>query len=82
MIFEQRKKRNIHSRARKTYSHLIIERKGKDAPTEQVEKQRKIGMKEKKRGKSKILDLKVKIDGGGSDKINQLIVVIHFRSQQ
>ena len=57
MIFEQRKKRNIHSHARKTYIQLIVEEKEKDALTERKEKrQRKIRMKEKKKEKSKILD--------------------------
>ena len=57
MIFEQWNKRNIHSRARKTYIQLIIEEKGKNALIERnEERQRKIRMKEKRKRKSKKLN--------------------------
>ena len=56
MIFEQRKELSNLAQE-KTYIQLIIEEKGKNASTEwKKERQRKIRMKEKKKGKSKILD--------------------------
>ena len=52
MIFEQRKKRNIHSRTRKKYIQLILAEKGKEASTKwKEEMQRKIRMEGKKREK-------------------------------